>query len=167
MITQEQMLHMFTYDQATGDLIHRYTVQGGKVSGSVAGSPHNAGYRQICIQRKKYLVHRLVWLYHYGYMPGMIDHVNRNRSDNRIENLRECSYAQNHGNKRKQSNNTSGYKGITEDKRDGYWSSHIAGRHIGRFKTKEAAAAAYDIAAKAHFGEFALTNEMDIPSWLK
>lgn len=157
MITQEKLHQMFTYSD--GNLIHRYTVQGGKQAGAIAGSPHNAGYRQISINRKKYLIHRLVWLYHYGEMPDQIDHINGMRSDNRIENLRECSYSQNHGNRRKQSNNTSGMKGVFLDKRDGFWMVYVAQEYKGRYKTIQEAADAYDKFAKEHFGEFALTNE--------
>ena len=158
MINQDKLHQMFTYHDS-GILIHRYTVKGGKQAGSTAGSPHNAGYRQITIDRKKYLIHRLVWLYHYGEMPTQIDHINGNRSDNRIENLRECSYSQNHGNKRMNRNNTSGYKGVFLDKRDGFWMVYVAHEYKGRYKTIQEAADAYDKFAKKHYGEFALTNK--------
>ena len=158
MITQSQLHQMFEYRE-DGNLIHRYTVKGGKQKGDVAGSPHNAGYRQICIDRKKYLIHRLIWCYHYGQMPTQIDHINGKRSDNRIENLRECSYSENHGNRRLSSTNTSGYKGVFLDKRDGFWMVYVAGEYVGRYKTIEDAACAYDKHAEEYFGEFALTNK--------
>jgi hypothetical protein len=158
MITQSKLHDMFEY-RDDGNLIHRYTVQGGKRKGDVAGSPHNAGYRQITINRKKHLIHRLIWCYHYGEVPDQIDHINGERSDNRIENLRECSYSQNHGNKRMNGNNTSGYKGVFLDKRDGFWFVYVAHQYIGRSRSIKQAAAMYDKAAKEHFGEFALTNK--------
>jgi hypothetical protein len=92
-------------------------------------------------------------------MPTQIDHINGQRSDNRIENLRECSYSQNHGNKRMNRNNTSGYKGVFLDKRDGFWFVYVAHQYIGRSQSIEEAAAMYDKAAKKHFGKFALTNK--------
>ena len=158
MITQSKLHDMFEYRE-DGNLIHRYTVQGGKRKGDVAGSPHNAGYRQITINRKKHLIHRLIWCYHYGEMPTQIDHINGHRSDNRIENLRECSYSQNHGNKRISRNNTTGYKGVFLDKRDGFWFVYVAHQYIGRSRSIEEAAAMYDKAARKHFGKFALTNK--------
>jgi hypothetical protein len=158
MINQLKLHEMFEY-RNDGNLIHRYTVQGGKRLGDVAGSPHNAGYLQICIARKKHLVHRLIWMYHYGEMPTQIDHINGQRSDNRIENLRECSYSENHGNKQISRNNTSGYKGVFLDKRDGFWFVYVANEYKGRYRTIQEAADAYDAFAKEHFGEFALTNK--------
>ena len=158
MINQLKLHEMFEY-RNDGNLIHRYTVQGGKRLGDVAGSPHNAGYRQICIARKKHLVHRLIWMYHYGEMPTQIDHINGQRSDNRIENLRECSYSENHGNKQMNRNNTSGYKGVFLDKRDGFWFVYVASEYRGRYRTIQEAADVYDTFAKEHFGEFALTNK--------
>jgi hypothetical protein len=158
MITQPKLHEMFEY-RDDGNLIHRHTVQGGKRAGEIAGSSHNAGYRQITINRKKYLVHRLIWVYHYGEMPTQIDHINGKRSDNRVENLRECSYSQNNGNKRMNRNNTSGCKGVFLDKRDGFWFVYVAHQYIGRSRSIEEAAAMYDKAAKQHFGKFALTNK--------
>ena len=158
MITQSKLLEMFDY-RNDGNLIHRHTVQGGKRAGEVAGSPHNAGYRQITISRKKYLIHRLIWVYHYGETPTQIDHINGQRSDNRIENLRECSYSENHGNRRMRNDNTSGYKGVFLDKRDGFWFVYVAHQYIGRSQSIEEAAAMYDKAAKKHFKKFALTNK--------
>jgi hypothetical protein len=158
MTTQLKLHEMFEY-RNDGNLIHKHTVQGGKQKGAVAGSPHNAGYRQICIDYKKHLIHRLVWLYHYGEMPTQIDHINGNRSDNRIENLRECTYSQNHGNRKMSSSNTSGYKGVFLDKRDGFWFVYIASEYKGRYRTAQEAADAYDMFAKEHFGKFALTNK--------
>lgn len=159
MVTQEDLHKMFDYDDITGNLIHRYTVQGGKQEGQIAGSPHNCGYLQICIKRKKYLIHRLIWLYHYGQWPNQIDHINRNRSDNRIENLRECDYSQNHGNRSMQSNNTSGAKGVFYSKKDDAWFVYVAHKYKGWFKNKQDAIDCYDKHAKEHFGQFALTNE--------
>ena len=159
MITQQELHAMFAYIPETGKMIHLYTTQGGKQAGQEAGSPHNAGYLQIMIRRKKYLIHRLIWLYVYGKWPTQIDHINGQRSDNRLKNLRECTYSQNHGNKRMNRNNTSGSKGVYLDKRDGAWFVYVANEYKGRYKTKQEAADAYDVFAQEHFKEFALTNK--------
>lgn len=159
MINQRRLHEMFEYVHTTGHLIHRYTVQGGKRAGQIAGSPHNCGYLQICIDRKKYLIHRLIFVYVYGRWPTQIDHVNGVRSDNRIENLRECTYTQNHGNKGLNRNNTSGFKGVCYCRKDRAWIADLAGSRLGNFRTKELAAAAYDRAAILYYGDFALTNK--------
>lgn len=159
MITQKELHAMFAYIPETGKMIHLHTVQGGKQAGQEAGSPHNAGYLQICIRRKKYLIHRLIWLYVHGNWPTQIDHINGKRSDNRLENLRECTYSQNHGNRGMATNNTTGKKGVFLDKRDNVWFVYIAKEYKGRYKTKEEASDAYDRFAEEHYGEFALTNK--------
>lgn len=159
MLDQDKLHEMFDYSPSDGTLIHKFTVQGGKQKGQRAGSPHNMGYLQIMIFRKKYLLHRLIWLYHHGRWPNQIDHINGVRSDNRIENLRECTYSQNHGNKRMNRNNTSGKKGVFLDKRDNTWFVYVANEYKGRFKTIQEASDCYDKNANEHFGEFALTNK--------
>ena len=68
--------------------------------GDKAGTYHTAGYWHITINKKKYLSHRLIYLYHYGYMPEVVDHINKNSTDNRIENLREASFQLNQYNRK-------------------------------------------------------------------
>jgi hypothetical protein len=150
---------MFDYDPVTGNLVHKYDVHGGKRAGSIAGSMQPAKYRQVMVNGVKYQVHHLVWVYHRGYSPTQLDHINRNKSDNRIENLRECTSTQNHGNASRQINNTSGYKGVTWHISNKKWMAQIKGKYLGMFKTAEGAAFAYDNAAIEIFGEFALTNQ--------
>jgi hypothetical protein len=90
------------------------------------------------------------------------DHINGNKLDNRRENLRVCTHAQNTRNRNYQINNTSGYKGVSFDKSRNKW--HVAikvnGLHInkGRYDTVEEAARAYDEAARYYFGEYAGLN---------
>ncbi len=92
------------------------------------------------------------------------DHVNRNTLDNRRQNLRVANNSLNHANQSKTRKNTSGFKGVI--KRDcnktNPWAANICVNyrtiHIGYFATPEAAAKAYDQAARKHFGEFACTN---------
>jgi len=95
------------------------------------------------------------------------DHINGNRLDNREINLRICTRTQNRQNRIIHKNNSSGYKGVTFDKRKRKWcaqikcSKHI---HLGYFDCLKDAARAYDLAAKKYFGEFARLNFQFIDS---
>lgn len=90
------------------------------------------------------------------------DHRNHNGLDNRRKNLRKCSRSQNRSNSGRQSDNTSGYKGVTFHKRIKKWMTQIIkdGKRIylGYFTTPEQAAKVYDEAAKKYHGEFAYSN---------
>ena len=90
------------------------------------------------------------------------DHINNNGLDNRKQNLRICTLTQNQGNRIKQKNNTSGFKGVCLDKKSNKWKSaiHIKSvtKCLGRYKDKIEAAKEYDKAAKKYFGEFARLN---------
>ncbi len=88
-----------------------------------------------------------------------VDHWNRDGLDNRRENLRPCTRIQNSRNRGPQKNNTSGYKGVTWNKRAKRWEAKIwlngGCIHLGKFERVEDAAAAYAAAAAKHYGEFA------------
>ncbi len=82
-------------------------------NGAVAGYTRKDNYRLISVDGRTYLAHRLIWLLHNGVFPsGEIDHINRNPSDNRIENLREAGRSDNELNKNLGIRNTSGLRGI-------------------------------------------------------
>lgn len=94
-----------------------------------------------------------------------VDHINGDGLDNRRENIRLCTHSENSRNTNRASNNTSGYKGVSRDHRDGRWDSYITLNqrriHIGRFGTAIEAARAYDAKAREIFGEFAKLNFTD------
>jgi hypothetical protein len=116
-------------------------------------------YRSIKLWGYPYFAHRLAWFYFYGKWPcGEIDHINRNRLDNRIENLRECSRRQNRANQ--VGWGTLGVKGVRKY-RSRYRSAIKTGGvsiHLGTFDTINEALEAYNLAAKKTFGEFAYTQ---------
>ena len=93
-----------------------------------------------------------------------VDHINGNTLDNRKDNLRICTHKQNLRNQKLSSANTSGYKGVSWNKRDKIWHAYIKVDqkriHLGLFKNKINAAVAYNAAAEAYFGEFARLNEV-------
>ena len=93
----------------------------------------------------------------------VIDHINGNRLDNRKENLRVCTRAQNTRNSRLPTNNVSGYKGVSWHKHQRRWCAKIVFnavcKHLGYYKSKVEAAVAYNEAAVKYFGEFANLNK--------
>lgn len=89
--------------------------------GAIAGYDHPKGYRYVKIKSKPYAEHRIIFLLHKGYFPIQVDHINNIRSDNNIENLRECTNAQNQQNQKLCKNNTSGVKGVSWSKKSKKW----------------------------------------------
>lgn len=156
MITQSRLRELFDYDASTGCLIRRIPVRGFTI-GSAIGTVKPKGYVVAVVDGKPYRVHHLIWVYHKGYFADELDHINRIRSDNRIENLRECSHSQNLGNSRARVHK---YKGVTFCKYTNKWRAQLNG-HLGRFNTIEDAALAYNKAAEIHYGEFANLNKVE------
>jgi hypothetical protein len=94
--TYALMHQLFYYDPTTGCLIRRKVTGANTRLGAIAGSLNKDGYRNIYLNGALYPAHRLIWLYHYGrFPPQELDHINRIRDDNRIENLREASRSEN------------------------------------------------------------------------
>jgi len=104
-ITQERVLELFDY--VDGKLFRK---SDGKEMGSYSNKNHR--YARIGIDNKNYKLHRIIFLYHQGYMPKMIDHINGDGFDNRIENLREVNNVQNRYNSRLYSTSKSGVKNV-------------------------------------------------------
>ena len=137
------------YDPATG--VFTWAVSAPGISlGKSAGSVSVHGYRVIRIGRKSVRACRLAWFMSHGEWPnGEIDHINGNRLDDRIENLRVVDRAGNSQNKRSaQANNkSSGFLGVTWNKQHMRWQSKIMANkkmhHVGYFDTPEEAHAAY------------------------
>lgn len=93
--------------------------------GQKAGSLEPNGYLRIRFNTKKYLIHRLVFLYYHGYLPKYIDHIDGNPLNNSIENLREATFSQNRLNIKLQKNNTSGCKNISWSTTQKKWRVNI------------------------------------------
>ena len=131
----------------------------GRRAGTTIGSK---GYRTITIKKRRYYEHRIAWYMMTGNDPtGLeIDHINGDKSDNRFSNLRMATCQQNKVNCGLSANNTSGYKGVTKN-RKAWIASIMKDRqyvYIGSFETPEEAAKAYDAKAVELFGDYALTN---------
>lgn len=154
----------FSYDPVVGEIKWKIDAGQNGRAGNVAGSFTAKGYRQVVLNRKSYLAHRVAWLLHHGSWPTrQLDHINENKADNRLVNLRLATNTQNTCNRGKNINNTSGFKGVSWHKRVGRWQAQIGvGRDTGRrticlgyFNTPEEAYAAYCVAAAKYHGEFA------------
>lgn len=122
MLTQKRVKELFDYRD--GELIRKVDVRRSKV-GDIAGSIDSHGYLHTGIDGKTYLNHRLVWLWHHGFMPeNQLDHIDQNPLNNRIDNLREASRSCNMRN-RKQQKTTSGVKGVCWNKQGNKWQARI------------------------------------------
>lgn len=127
MITQTELKNILNYDCVTGQLSWiKGSRKGGFKAGRICNCIDAHGYIQVNINKRVYKAHRLVWLFVFGEMPkGQIDHINHIRTDNRIENLREVNNQKNHLNRPKQSNNKTGFVGVSFYKRTGMYRAYI------------------------------------------
>lgn len=160
MLTQEYLKSVLHYSPDTGVFTNMVTRSNRAVKGKIASSVNVQGYLRIGILGKTYLAHRLVWLYMYGEFPTIIDHINGNKVDNRLENLRECTASQNLHNREKPSSNTSGYKGVYKYKKTDRFYSQIMlngkGIHLGIWDSAKDAHNAYKKASDTLLGEFSI-----------
>jgi hypothetical protein len=147
MITHTELLSLVSYDPTSG-ILRAKCNRRGWVEGEEIGTLRKTGYRQVCLLGRLYLAHRVAWFYVHGRWPvNGLDHKNRIRDDNRIDNLREATQSQNHENR-------GGVAGYTKSaaKRSTRWVARIivAGvlHQLGSYATKEEARVAYLSAKK-------------------
>lgn len=148
----DRLVNLLRYDAATGDL---FWCQGHPRAGHLAGRVGPDGYRRIRSKEASVAAHRVVWRILRGEWPALgLDHINGNRADNRIENLRLATPAQNNANMRGRGRHL---KGVTKNGNRFQAQIKCAGvnHYIGLFMTEEEAHAAYLAKAIEFFGEFA------------
>lgn len=149
---------ILSYDASTGDLrlkIDKLRTKAGEIATTQGGR----GYLKCEWKGEKQYAHRLAWLLHYGWWPDRnIDHINGNKSDNRIANLRLCDHQQNGRNRPEPGHNTSGVKGVWFRSRSKLWCAEIMVNrkkiYIGSFADKYDATIARKQAERKYFGEF-------------
>lgn len=138
------------YAPDTGDFFWLQTLSSKRRAGSKAGClSTDTGYIKIRYKNKLYLAHRLAWYFTNGEIPVgyMIDHINGDKSNNSINNLRLVDGVQNSFNRKVKNTNTSGYTGVSFNKKSNKWRAYIVingkQKHLGTFASKEDASAAY------------------------
>jgi hypothetical protein len=158
-MTREDLAALLDYEPETG--VFRWKVRSGRATvGMVAGTAHNRGYWQINVRGKLYLAHRLAWFITHGEWPAQdTDHINGDKQDNRIANLRLASRSENMANTGPKQNSASGIKGVWLFKRTGKWAAGYRkdGRmvHVGYFDTVQEAEQAHRAAYEKAFGIYA------------
>lgn len=152
MITQQELKELFDYRD--GCLYWRVTRIWHRPAGSKAGTKNSNGYMDVGLNGKLYKLHRLVFLWHHGWLPKYLDHINGDKLDNRIENLRPVNGRQNNANRGVHGNNKTGYRGVCFHKLTGKWQATLCGRYLGLFDTAQEASEEYEKQAAEMFGEY-------------
>ena len=156
---------LFNYDPESGELTWRVDTSAtpkDKPVGTIT-RPKIKGYTsyiRVNVLGQPYKAHRIAWLMQTGDWPkSYIDHIDGDGLNNRWENLREATASQNAYNQKVRSDNTSGVKGVSYDKKRDLWYVYIdvnkKRKHLGRYETKDEAVAARLVAEKAYHGEYA------------
>ena len=168
MITSSEVRELLSYDPATGEFRWRRSRRG-LFAGTVAGNTRAPGYRVIMIDGRTYYAHRLAWLYVHGGWPAYdVDHIDGDKDNNAISNLRQATVSENIRNRGKLSTNTSGVKGVCWNKKLGKWQASITLHRkqisLGYFDSIDDAARAYADAAYRLHGEFANIGRASPPT---
>lgn len=148
-LTQERLRELLDYDPETGVFTWLVNQTSMARAGDVAGGAHWSGYHRVSINRRRYLTHRLAFLYMTGAFPaGHVDHRDGDKGNNRWVNLRGVCRSVNLQNRRgPQSNNRCGYLGVCKHKSSGRWRASIVLNrrhiHVGLYDTPEEAHKAY------------------------
>lgn len=165
MLTLERLKEIIDYNPESGIFIAKIR-RSHCQKGDVVGCNYGDGYMRTAIDGRDYLLHRLAWFYVYGQMPKMIDHINGDRGDNRIENLRIADYHINARNSCRKTNSSARFKGISWHKVSKKWQVQIrcGGELIplGYFDDDTEAAFNYDLASLKYHREYGKRNFMPL-----
>lgn len=137
----ERITELFNYDKTTG-IVTRKTNRGQCKAGSIVGTKHISGYLAARVDGNIYLLHRLIWCIVHGSWPECyIDHIDGDRRNNVISNLREATHTENTQNAKIRDDNTSGIKGVHYSIRLNKWVARVQTEnkrvHLGAFNTLE------------------------------
>jgi len=158
-LTQEELINSFNYKD--GFLYRKYS-RPTKNANKPSGSLTSYGYWEIKFNYTSYLAHRLIFLYHHGYLPEFIDHIDGDPLNNKINNLRPATTSQNQYNKKVHKTNKLGIKGVYLHKITGKFEARISAngvrQYLGLFKSADQAGEAYKKASIQKHGEFSIFN---------
>jgi hypothetical protein len=156
MAKQKRLHELFDYKD--GELIWKIRTSNRIEVGDVAGTTRKNGYKIIRVDGRGYLAHRLIFEYMHGYLPPILDHIDGNPSNNRIENLRSATVAQNQYNRKLNKNSSSGLKGVCFYKTTQKWMAYIRIDrkfiNLGYYTDKLEAARVANEARRERHGEF-------------
>jgi len=143
-LTQEELKSQIKYDPHTGSFYRIDLPLGSNANiGLITSKPTENGYIRIRILGKKYMAHRLAYLYMVGEWPDQIDHTDRNRSNNKWSNLENATDATNRKNQSLRKYNNTGHVGVTWNSKRKRYVARIGHNHkqywLGQFKTLEEA----------------------------
>lgn len=155
MITYKEVSALLEYNPTTGALTWKIDTNREAKAGHPAGCVVRRGYIRVGIKGKSYYAHRLAWLLHYGEWPAQeIDHIDHDRSNNKIDNLRAVDHRDNTKNQTLRKTNTSGVNGVCWFEREQRWVAYVyvAGKPtcLGYFTAFNEAVAARLAANKQH-----------------
>lgn len=153
-----QLAKLVHYNPLTGTLTWRRRVHSRAAQGDECGHVNSHGYRCLRIEGRRYLSHRVAWCITHGMWPdALIDHINGNPLDNRLENLRCADDSENVWNSKRSKANLSGVKGVGWNRKAGQWLARVTKRRRlvfwGYFSDLNEAKAAVEAARKQAHGE--------------
>lgn len=159
MLTQEQALNLFRYENGVLFWIKKYHASRKKDKSDEAGTTTTGNYKKVCIAGKKYYAHRIIFLMHHGYFPEVVDHIDGDPSNNKIENLRASDKSKNAMNAKLWRTSTSGHRGVIKSRKPNRWCSRVQVNkkniYLGTFDDFELACLVADEARILYYGEHA------------
>jgi len=163
---QKELLEMFSYDPSTGDLYwkerkFKSALANGwnkRYANKKSGVENNEGYISVSINKKRYLAHRIIWKMNYGNEPMIIDHIDGNRKNNLLQNLRPATGALSLFNRKLKTGRLP--RGVQPNK-NGFM-ARLCTTYLGTYSTSSEASEAYKKAAMAKFNFVPQESNSDI-----
>jgi len=167
-LTQQLVKELFDYRDGFlyWKVSRNYKIKIGDLAGT-ENSTHKGIRRRIFFSPfpQKFVAARIIFLWHNGYLPKFVDHIDRNPANDKIENLREATPSQNAKNCTSAKNSSSKYLGVSFHKMTGKWQAkaglNYKAKYLGLYINEVDAAKAYNKFAEENYGEFANLNIID------
>ena len=154
-LTLSQVNHLFEYKD--GELLWKNPCHKNNL-GKPVGYNNGNNYKKVTINKKQFYVHRIVYFMHHGYLPKIIDHIDNNKSNNSIHNLREATCAQNLLNRPTKKINQSGYRNVYFNKIRKKWNVRVKANGklycLGAYEDLELAGLVAEEARQKYQGDF-------------